>query len=80
MVTTLDTRPLDCPNCESRLPHDDIPQTCEECGFTIEVFVSKEEAARAVRRIERGSESIVTAPVLISKLGWIVAHTSMLLV
>ena len=32
-----------CPNCENPLPHDEFPQTCLECGFTIEVFLSRED-------------------------------------
>jgi hypothetical protein len=68
-----------CPNCESALPHDEFPQTCLECGFTIEVFLSREDANEAIARIEEDKESITTATNHVLSLGWVIGYTRMLL-
>ena len=68
-----------CPNCENALPHDEFPQTCLECGFTIEVFLSKDDAAHAVNVLEEEKDSITTSPNYVFHLGWVVGHTRMFL-
>ena len=49
-----------CPNCENPLPHDEFPQTCLECGFTIEVFLSRDDAQEALAAHEENPDSITT--------------------
>ncbi len=68
-----------CPNCENPLPHDRFPQTCQECGFTIEVFFSREDASDASTKIERDEDSITTLPFHVLHLGWVLGYTRMLL-
>jgi hypothetical protein len=68
-----------CPNCENPLPHDEFPQTCLECGFTIEVFLSREDAHEAISRIEEDKESITTPSNYVFSLGWVIGYTRMLL-
>jgi hypothetical protein len=68
-----------CPNCENALPHDEFPQTCLECGFTIEVFLSREDAHVAISRLEEDKESITTETNYVFSLGWVIGYTRMLL-
>jgi hypothetical protein len=68
-----------CPNCESALPFDEFPQTCDDCGFLVEVFVSREEAIGATKRFEEDSDAITTKPYHVYGLGWVVGHTRLLL-
>ena len=68
-----------CPNCENPLPHDEFPQTCLECGFTIEVFLSKDEAADAVKNLEEDKDAIATDTSYVFHLGWVIGYTRMLL-
>ena len=68
-----------CPNCENPLPHDEFPQTCLECGFTIEVFLRREDAHEAINRIEEDKDSITTPSTYVFSLGWVIGYTRMLL-
>jgi hypothetical protein len=68
-----------CPNCENPLPHQRFPQTCLECGFTIEVFYTRDDARHAVAAMEEDKEAITTSPSYVFHLGWVVGYTKMLL-
>jgi hypothetical protein len=69
-----------CPNCQEALPYSEFPQTCEECGFLVEVFLSREDAVRAMERFEEDTNAITTRPSHVYGLGWVVGHTRLLLV
>ena len=51
-----------CPNCQEALPHSEVPQTCDDCGFIIEVFLSREDAVEAMCNFEEDPDSITTRP------------------
>lgn len=68
-----------CPNCEAELPHNEFPQTCLECGFLIEVFFTREDAAAAIASIADDADAITTSPAYVYGLGWVVGHTRLLL-
>lgn len=68
-----------CPNCEHRLPHNEFPQTCLECGFLIEVFLTREDAVSAIAGISDDADSITTKPQYVFGLGWVIGHTRLLL-
>lgn len=69
-----------CPNCQEALPKSEFPQTCEECGFVVEVFLTRDDAVDAMLEFEEDSDSITTRPCHVYGLGWIVGHTRLLLV
>jgi hypothetical protein len=69
-----------CPNCEQALPHDEFPQTCDECGFLVEVFLSREDALEAKTVIVEDPDAIATQTFHVYGLGWVLAHTRLLLV
>ena len=69
-----------CPNCQEGLPHCDFPQTCEECGFLVEVFLTRDDAVAALGRLEEDPDSITTVPGHVYGLGWVIGHTRLLLV
>ena len=69
-----------CPNCQAALPHSDFPQTCEECGFLVEVFLTRDDAERAMLSFDEDADAITTKPSHVYGLGWVVAHTRLLLV
>lgn len=69
-----------CPNCQEALPHSEFPQTCVECGFVVEVFMTREEAASALVFLEQDPDAIVTRPGHVFGLGWVLGHTRLLLV
>lgn len=68
-----------CPNCQSGLPFDEFPQTCEDCGFLVEVFKTREEAGVAMATFEADPDAITSRPSHVYGLGWVVAHTRFLL-
>ena len=68
-----------CPNCENPLPHDEFPQTCLECGFTIEVFLSREDAGQAIAAFDEDKNTIATETIHVFHLGWVLGYTRMLL-
>ena len=47
-----------CPNCQGGLPHNEFPQTCDECGFEVEVFLTREDAAEAIYRLENDCDAM----------------------
>ena len=69
-----------CPNCQEALPHSEFPQTCEECGFLVEVFLTREDAFDTICSLEEDDDVITTRPSHVYGLGWVVAHTRLLLV
>ena len=69
-----------CPNCESALPHDEFPQTCEECSFLVEVFLTREDAENARGVIEEDPDAITSSIDHVYGLGWVLGHTRLLLV
>ena len=69
-----------CPNCQEGLPHNEFPQTCDECGFEVEVFLTREDAAEAIIRLENDCDAITTPPGHVYGLGWVVGHTRLLLI
>ncbi len=69
-----------CPNCQEALPHSEFPQTCDECGFKVEVFLTREDALNAICSFEEDADAITTRPSHVYGLGWVVAHTRLLLV
>jgi len=69
-----------CPNCEEALPYDEFPQTCEECGFLVEVFLTREDAVQAMGLLAEDSDAITTQPYHVYGLGWVLGHTRLLLV
>jgi hypothetical protein len=69
-----------CPNCQEALQHSDFPQTCDDCGFIVEVFLTREDALEAISGFEEDSDSITTRPSHVYGLGWVVGHTRLLLV
>ena len=69
-----------CPNCQDALPKSDFPQTCDACGFIVEVFLTREDAQRACGTFEEDPDTIVTRPSHVYGLGWVVGHTRLLLV
>ena len=69
-----------CPNCQAGLPHTEFPQTCDECGFEVEVFLTREDAVEAIRVFEEDSDAITTPPSHVYGLGWVVGHTRLLLI
>lgn len=68
-----------CPNCQEGLPFDQFPQTCEACGFLVEVFKSREDALDAMNTFEADADAITTRPSHVYGLGWVIAHTRLLL-
>jgi hypothetical protein len=68
-----------CPNCQEALPFNTFPQTCADCGFRVEVFASREEALEAMGAFETDPDAITTRPSHVYGLGWVVAHTRLLL-
>jgi hypothetical protein len=68
-----------CPNCTAALPFNTFPQTCEDCGFLVEVFATRPDALRAMKTFEEDSDAITTCPSHVYGLGWVVAHTRLLL-
>jgi hypothetical protein len=70
-----------CPNCQEALPHATFPQTCDECGFIVEVFKTREDALAALGTFEEDPDAITTeTPSHVYGLGWVVGHTRLLLV
>ncbi len=69
-----------CPNCAEALPFNTFPQTCDECGFRVEVFKSREEAGVALKHLALDPDAITTSPSHVYGLGWVVGHTRLLLV
>ena len=69
-----------CPNCQDGLPHSDFPQTCDACGFLVEVFLNREDALAARDRFAGDADGITTQPAHVYGLGWVLAHTRLLLV
>lgn len=69
-----------CPNCQEALPYCEFPQTCEECGFIVEVFLTREDAMQAIVGFEEDADAITTRPSHVYGLGWVVGHTRLLLV
>jgi hypothetical protein len=68
-----------CPNCEAGLPHDQFPQTCEACGFLVEVFLTREDAAAAIADLGLDEDAIASATYHVYGLGWVMAHTRLAL-
>lgn len=68
-----------CPNCEEALPFDEFPQTCVECGFLVEVFLTREDAQAAAKTLEDDSDAITTQTYHVYGLGWVLGHTRLLL-
>lgn len=68
-----------CPNCEEALPFDEFPQTCVECGFLVEVFLTREDALAATKTLEEDSDAITTQTYHVYGLGWVLGHTRLLL-
>lgn len=68
-----------CPNCEEALPFDEFPQTCTECGFLVEVFLTREDALAAAKSLEEDSDAITTQTYHVYGLGWVLGHTRLLL-
>ena len=68
-----------CPNCKCALPFNEFPQTCDDCGFVVEVFLSREDALEALGILDVDSDTISTKPSHVYGLGWIVGHTRLML-
>ena len=68
-----------CPNCHEALRYCEFPQTCEDCGFRVEVFLTREAALEAIANLDDDSDSITTRPSHVYGLGWVVGHTRLLL-
>ncbi|RMG16961.1 MAG: hypothetical protein D6731_05025 [Planctomycetota bacterium] len=69
-----------CPNCQGALPHSEFPQTCEECGYVVEVFLTREDAVEAILNFEDDPDALTTRPAHVYGLGWVVGHTRLLLI
>ncbi|MCA8922734.1 MAG: hypothetical protein KDD82_13050 [Planctomycetes bacterium] len=69
-----------CPNCDAALPHDEFPQTCEECSFLVEVFLTREDALAAIADLSQDKDAIATEqPNHVYGLGWVIGHTRLML-
>lgn len=68
-----------CPNCEAALPHDEFPQTCDACGFLVEVFLTREDAEAAAQHLERDEDAITSTTYHVYGLGWVLGHTRLAL-
>lgn len=68
-----------CPNCDAGLPHDQFPQTCDDCGFLVEVFLTREDALAAIREHGLDEDAITSQAYHVYGLGWVMAHTRLAL-
>ena len=69
-----------CPSCQEPLLPSEFSQTCDACGFLVEVFLTRDEAVEAMLAIDEDTDSIIATPCHVFGLGWITAHTRLLLV
>ena len=64
-----------CPNCDEALPFDEFPQTCEECGFLVEVFLTREDSLSAAADLQQDSDVITSNAYHVYGLGWVMGLT-----